>query len=109
MLEQRAAELSAEGIDAAMLTPAQCADLEPLLHVPDTGAGLRVATDFQLDARSASEYLLQRCHDLGAAGGRFHMHFSCRVHHIAMDCCSGACASVITSGGKVRTMCVAAA
>lgn len=105
MLEQRAEDLCAEGIDAKILSPAQCAELEPLLHVPEAGAGLRVATDFQLDARSASEYLLQRCNDLGRPGGRFRMHFGCKVHHISMDCCSGACASVITSRGDVRTMC----
>eukprot|EP00892_Ulva_mutabilis_P007197 jgi/Ulvmu1/484/UM001_0492.1 len=107
MLEQRAADLSAHGIDAALVTAAQCAELEPLLHMPASGAGLRVSTDFQLDAVSASAYLLRFCERLGKdvrKRGRFRMHFGCTVHHITVDCCSGAFATVVTSGGDVRTM-----
>ena len=111
MLEQRAADLAAEGIEAAMVTPAQCAELEPLLNVPRSGAGLRVAADFQLDARGATSYLLRCCERLGGLGspggpgGRFRMHFGCSVHHISVDCCSGAFATVATSSGDVRAMC----
>eukprot|EP00892_Ulva_mutabilis_P007186 jgi/Ulvmu1/483/UM001_0491.1 len=102
MLRQRAAELSAEGITADVLTPGQCAEFEPLLHLPDGGVGLRVATDFQIDARSASTYLLRCCEDLGRAGGRFRIVFDCHVRRIAMDCCSGGVSGVTTSRGDVR-------
>lgn len=105
LLEQRAAELSAEGITADVLTPSQCTALEPLLRLPGAGAGLHVAADFQIDARSASAYLLQCCEDLGRAGGRFRALFGCQVHRIAMDCCTGGVSGVMTSLGDVRAAC----
>lgn len=105
LLQQRADELCSEGITAQVLTPDQCTDLEPLLHIPDTGAGLRVAADFQIDACSASAHLLRCCEDLGAAADRFHMRFGCNVHRIAMDCCTGAVSGVTTSLGDVRAEC----
>lgn len=105
MLAQRAAELCTEGITADVLTPEQCSEFEPLLHIPQGGVGLRVATDFQIDARSASAYLLRCCEDLGRAGGRFRILFDCQVHRIAMDCCTGGVSGVMTSRGDVRAAC----
>lgn len=105
LLQQRAAELSSEGIAADVLTPKQCTELEPLLHIPDAGAGLCVAGDFQIDARSASAYLLQRCEELGAARNRFRVRFGCTVGRIAMDCCTGGVSGVTTSRGDVIAEC----
>lgn len=105
LLQQRAAELSSEGIAADVLSPEQCTELEPLLHIPDTGAGLRVAGDFQIDARSASAYLLQCCEELGAARNRFRVRFGCTVGRIAMDCCTGGVSGVTTSRGDVIAEC----
>jgi hypothetical protein len=99
-LRARAASLAAAGTTAEYLPSSACTAAEPLLAMPDEGGALRVRTDIQIDARAASEYLLQQCTELGGGvGRRFSARFGVQVLQLRMGCCSGAISGVRTSAG----------
>jgi glycine/D-amino acid oxidase-like deaminating enzyme len=85
-LQHQAAALANAGLESQFLSAAEAMDMEPLLElVPDAGALYR-SKDWQICARSASEYLLRQCEDLGE-GTRFAVHFGIHVERVSMDCC----------------------
>jgi FAD dependent oxidoreductase len=104
-LERRAVQLARVGLRTEWLTPKQCMALEPLLHVPAEGAGLRVTSDFQIDAQGACQWLLAQCSELGRQRDRFHIEFDCKAQKLLMGCC-GAMTAIKTSRGCFRGMCV---
>jgi glycine/D-amino acid oxidase-like deaminating enzyme len=105
-LEQRTKDLESAGIHAELLSPRECMHAEPLLHLPADGAGLRVASDFQIDAVAASNHLLKCCKQLSGPQNRFNIEFGCMAEKIGMDCCTGDASGVMTNKGDFRCACV---
>lgn len=103
-LQQRAEELEAAGIQSAeWLSPKACMGIESLLHIGSEGGGLRVASDFHIDAVAACQWLVQRCEELGRRKARFSIDFGVQVDGISMDC-QGRVAAIETSIGCFRAV-----
>lgn len=103
-LQRRAEQLEALGVQSAeWLSPKSCMGTESLVHVNSEGGGLRVASDFHIDAASACHWLVQRCQELGRQQSRFSIKFGVQVDGISMDC-QGRVAAIETSIGCFRAV-----
>jgi FAD dependent oxidoreductase len=108
-LHQRREALSDAGLNATLLSARDAAAIEPLLHLPEAGAAIRVASDMQIDAHRASEYLLRCCQELGGSEGRFEMRCGVTVERLLMECCSVEIGGVATSAGEYNCLYAATA
>lgn len=102
-LQRRAEVLNGLGISSEWLSPKACMSIESLVHVDSEGAGLRVTSDFQIDAASACKWLVERCEELGGQKSRFSIKFGVQVNDISMDC-RGRVAAIETSIGCFRAV-----
>lgn len=85
-LQQRAEELEGLGLPAEWLSPKEIMSKESLIHVDSKGGGLRLPTDFHIDAAAACKWLVSRCEDLGRQKSRFSMKFGVECLGVSMDC-----------------------
>lgn len=83
-LSERAEALQQLGFAADLLSAEECMAAERLVHIGSAGAGLRVTSDFHIDAATACMWLLARCHELGRHKSRFRIMFGTSINGTCM-------------------------